>query len=123
MRILYVLLALLFALFAYFQTNDPDSLGWIAMYAAVGLLFGLMAAGRYSRYVTIGLATLLALGLLFYAPGLWEFFTNDDGITFSQGMSNQYPYIEEAREFGGLLIALLAVIFLILQGRKLPKGS
>lgn len=120
-RIVYIILALLFALFAYFQYNDPDSLGWIAMYAAVAILFGLMATGRYFRWVTIGLATVLVLGLLFFAPGFWNFLTNDDGISFAQGMSNDYPYIEEAREFGGLLIALGAVILLLLQGRRLRR--
>jgi len=121
MRILYIFLALLFALFAYFQYNDPDSLAWIAMYVAVAVLFGLMAAGRYLRWVTLGLAGLLIVGLVIYAPGVWEFFTNDDGITFSQGMSNQYPYIEQAREFGGLLLALVAVLFLIFQGRRMES--
>lgn len=118
MRILYTCLALLFALFAYFQYNDPDSLLWIAMYISVAVLFAFMATGRYLRWATLGLAGLLIVGLVIYAPGVWEFFTNDDGITFSQGMSNQYPYIEQAREFGGLLIALTAVVFLIVQGRK-----
>ena len=121
MRILSLFFFLLFSLFAYFQYNDPDSLAWIAMYATVAVLFGLMATGRYFRWVSLGVAGLLSVGLVIYAPGVWAFLTNNDGITFSQGMSNQYLYIEEAREFGGLLIALTAVVFLIFQGRKINR--
>jgi hypothetical protein len=118
MKIVNLVCAILFVLFAYFQFNDPDSWAWIAMYGIVALLFGLKVSGRYWPWLTLGVAAFLGVGLLVYAPGLWQFLTNDDGIRFAQGMSNEYQYIEEAREFGGLLIALAAVSFLLIQGRS-----
>lgn len=113
-----LLVALLFALFAFFQWNDPDSLPWILLYLSVAALFFAAFLGKRLTAVTLILGGIMLLGMLFYLPGAFEFLTNDDGIAFSQGMQNDYPYIEEAREFGGLTIAFLAVLGLWLSWRK-----
>lgn len=115
MRIVNLILALLFVLFASFQGNDEDGAIWIVLYGAVALLLGFAAFKRYLRWATWGIAAAILVGMIYYAPGLWEFFTNDDGITFSQGMSNEFSYIEEAREVGGLTIALAAVGWVLWQ--------
>jgi len=117
-RIVYLIIALLFALFASFQWNDPDSLPWIGVYLAVAGLFLGAFWGRRSLGITLGAVVLLLGGMAYYAGGAYEFITNEDGISFAQGMQNDYSYIEEAREFGGLTIAFLAVLFLLLQGRR-----
>lgn len=60
----------------------------------------------------------LLIGIVMLFPSLITFFTNDDGIGFAQTMSNDYPYIEEARECGGLIICLLAMYFVYTQRDK-----
>jgi len=122
-RIIYATLALLFALFAYFQWNDPDSLIWIFFYLAVSILFGAAALKKYHPYVAYGFMGTIGIALIRYAPGLFDFLTNDDGIGFSEGMANDYPYIEQAREFGGLLISLVAILYLFLSHRKAKAKS
>lgn len=114
----YGILAVLFAIFAIVQWNDPDSILWIILYADVAILFSLAAAGRFLKIPTL-VMTVVCVGIaLFHLPGLLEFITNDDGIKFSQGMSNEFAYIEKAREFGGALIAGSALGWLFWKAKQ-----
>lgn len=115
MKIVHFVLAALFFLFAYFQLNDPDPILWVAIYGMTAILFLLSGLGK--SYPGIDLIMLGAClhGLIRTAPGLWDYITNQDGYTIMQGMSYDKPYIEETREFGGLLIAAIALYFLYKQ--------
>ncbi|MDX2245616.1 MAG: transmembrane 220 family protein [Bacteroidia bacterium] len=118
MKVANIFLTALFALFTVVQFNDPDAWAWIIFYLFITALFGLAVAGKYYKpAVWVGLAACV-IGAVFHAVGAYEFLTNKDGIAFSEGMSNAYPYIEKAREFGGLVISFGAMVFLYMQ---LPK--
>jgi hypothetical protein len=102
-RYLHLVVALLFALFAYWQLNDPDSWAWIAMYLSVAVVAGLAAFGRSSRpLIYIALA----------AAGIWLVFLIPDFIdwvqmgmpTITGSMKAEAPHIELTREFLGLAI-------------------
>ena len=114
MKVVALLLTLLFLAFASFQFNDTDADGWlwIAYYLSLALVSGLAAAGKLPPWAAAVAALVSLVAMIRYLPGLWEFFTNDDGIGLTQGMSNEYKYIEQAREFGGLLIGFLAMFLL-----------
>lgn len=118
MSIPKLILAGLFVLFAYFQFNDPDPTLWIVIYLGLATLYGFAAAGKYNKIVLGVCMAAMAGGIIYLFPSLIEFFTNDDGIGISQTMSNDYPYIEEAREGGGLFIGLLAVYYLWREAGK-----
>ena len=109
-KILLAVLALLFGLFAYFQYNDPDSLGWILYYLYLAGLCGFAAAGRYSYSAMLMAFGATFFGLVLFAPGLWDNFSNPEGFALWESMSNDKPFIEESREFGGLVIALLGLL-------------
>ncbi|MEM7368783.1 MAG: transmembrane 220 family protein [Bacteroidota bacterium] len=111
-------LSALFLLFAIVQWNDPDSILWILLYADVAVFFGLAAIGKFFRIPALVMTALCAGIALFHLPGLMDFITNEDGIEFSQGMSNEFAYIEKAREFGGALIAGVALGWLFWKGKK-----
>ena len=118
MKYLNLLFALLFAVFTAVQYNDPDSLIWMILYGYLTVLFIMGFMGKFVKpAVWVGLAICI-IGAFIHVGGLYEFLTNHDGIGFSQGMSNEYPYIEKAREFGGLVIGGLAMWFLFWQMRK-----
>lgn len=112
MKLLSFFFALLFLAFSGVQLNDPDGIYWFGGYLVLAVLSVANGLGKVKP--TWNLVALVALigGLLFYAPGFYEFLTNEDGIAFSQGMQNDYPYIEEAREFGGLVISSLLVLLM-----------
>lgn len=104
MKILNVVIALLFALFAVFQHNDPDGMVWALIYGSIAVLAFLAVLGKGHPDATLGFLILVGGLSLMHAPGAFEFFTNDDGVGFSQGMSFEYSYIEEMRECFGLAL-------------------
>lgn len=123
MKAANIVLALLFALFTYFQFNDPDAWLWISIYGLMTVIAGLAATGR-SYLPLIGLVALACLyTLITTAPGVWEYLTNQDGYTIMEGMSYEKPYIEETREFGGSLICLGGLAFFFFSGKKMRAAN
>lgn len=105
-------------LFAYFQLNDPDSLLWVAIYLYVGIAAIMGGMGKYSTFVNFsgfGICMSQAFQTL---PGVIDYLTNQDGYTILEGMSNDKPYIELSREFGGILIVAAVFYFLHVQSQK-----
>jgi hypothetical protein len=124
MKITNFILAVMFMAFAFVQINDPDPLLWIAIYGAMAVMC-IMAAFRY--YIKPLLWILLA-GFLVYMvilwPGLQEWLRQEDkGVLFDEGMKMQFPYIEESREFLGLLICVIVLIAQIVRSRKQPSNT
>ena len=103
MKYLFAALALLFALCAYWQLNDPDPYLWVAMYGVTALHFGLAAAGRYVR----PLLALTALATLVWALTLVPDFVAwlaDGTPNIATEMKTDQPHIELVREFLGLSV-------------------
>ncbi|TAE48036.1 MAG: hypothetical protein EAZ89_16160 [Bacteroidetes bacterium] len=121
MKFLRPLFTVLFALFAWYQLNDPDSWFWTILYVALSICVGLSDRKEAERPMLITGAFCVA-GLLRYLPGLLAFLFNKDGISFSMGMQNDYPYIEEAREFGGMLISTLVLFYFWWSNYRKAQG-
>ena len=118
MKYLHFLFAACMLLFAYFQFNDPDSWLWVAIYLYVGLACFAGGIGKYSDFVNFsGFGICMSQGLQ-AIPGVVDYMTNQDGYTIMEGMSNDKPYIELTREFGGILIVTALFYFLYVQSRK-----
>jgi hypothetical protein len=124
MKITNLILAVMFMLFAFVQINDPDPIVWIVIYGAMAVTC-IMAAFRY--YVKPLLWFLLAAFLVYLVilwPGFREWLGQEDkGVLFDEGMKMQFPYIEESREFLGLLICIIVIIVQILRSRKQPSNA
>jgi hypothetical protein len=114
--LLYILLALVFALFAYWNLNDPDAAIWVAAYGGVALLFGLAAAGRGDRRITVALGALLFGWMLTMLPGMFHW-VRDGFPSITEEMKATAPHIEVVREFLGLLIAVVCLGGLFLLQR------
>lgn len=120
MRIVAILLAVLFALFAAVQLNDPDPLVWVGTYAVVALLWALAAAGRYHRPITAVVALFLTVWLFTLLPDLVDWILMG-APSIVGSMKAEEPHIELVREFGGLFLALMAVVYLLRKGRNHPS--
>lgn len=118
MKIVDALLAILFIAFAAFQFNDPDPYLWALLYALVGLVAGLALFGISNRLLTLGALVACAIGLIWVAPGFFEYITDHTSENILQDMSAERPYIEETREFGGLTLALLTLAFYLWRSRR-----
>lgn len=104
---------ILFTLFAAVQLNDPDALHWFLIYAAVAITFLL------AIYVNIPkqILWILFFGLLIYASVHIAYFFDWIKIDHKEEifgkMVYEKPYLEGTREFLGLIIAALALLFLL----------
>jgi hypothetical protein len=105
--ILNIFLCLVFAAFAYVNLNDNDAWLWVSIYVVASVCCGFAAFGKY--YPAVYLVAIVFY--LIYAT--WLFFTKDgvkDWIfkyhrpSLVESMQATKPYIEQAREFFGLLI-------------------
>lgn len=121
MRIVAILLAVLFALFAAVQLNDPDPLLWCAAYAAVAVLWALAAVGRYFRPFTAVLALVLTAWLFTLLPDFVDWLLMGTPSIVGS-MKAEEPHIELVREFGGLMVAIAALLYLLRVARKAVPG-
>lgn len=122
MKIVNYVLAVMFLLFAFVQINDPDPFLWIAIYGIMAVIC-IMAAFRY--YVKPLLWALLAafsIYLVILYPGVREWLAQPDkSILFDDVMKMQYPYIEESREFLGLVICIVVLVVQLIRAQRQVK--
>ena len=116
-KLSYILFAVSFALFAYLNLNDPDPLQWVSAYVGTAVLFGLAAAGRGDRRFSGGLAIALGVWMLTMAGGMVDWM-HAGFPSITEEMQATAPHIEVVREFLGLLIAVVALIWLCLSTSK-----
>ena len=101
-KISAIIWALVFTVFAVYQTNDPDSMLWILIYGAAALLSILVYINKIRRPVLwFAMAAMLA-GAVMLWPDSYE------GLTLREDGSYT-PAIEEARESLGLLLAAISM--------------
>ncbi len=107
MKIFNIVFAILFLGFAALQYNDPDPFVWISIYMAMVVVCVL--AVRHLNYKILNL--VLAIVYIGYAailsPALLTWWQSEDrSLLFDDLAKMQFPYIEETREFLGLVICL-----------------
>jgi len=97
------------AVTAVLQINDPDPVYWVAVYglgAAVPLMHAFGRQARFLAALTIG---MIVSGMIYAAPGFFEYLQSGQLGTIAGSMDGPDAYVEPAREFIGLLIALAIV--------------
>ena len=122
MRITNLLFILLFLVAAFLQLNDPDPVLWFSIY-----FLGVVICS-FALFKKLPPAVLY-IALTVYAAYAFYLFINPDGVlswyrdhkaeNIAQTMKADKPWIEETREFFGLLILCTAVILNLL----FPKFS
>jgi hypothetical protein len=123
MKAVNLLLALMFVVFAYLQINDPDPIVWILIYGSMAVIC-VLAAFRITPRIIMGVMLLAFIGYSFvFFDGVKEWFGQPDkSVLFDDVLKMQYPYIEESREFLGLMICVTVLaIHLLLSLRKTSR--
>ena len=111
MRIANFILAVMFLLFAFLQINDPDPILWISIYGIMAAICIMAAFNYYIKPLMLFLLGAFFAYCCFLYPGVKEWMAQPDlGILFDDVMKMQYPYIEESREFLGLIICLIVLL-------------
>src|SRR5262245_43848317 len=122
MKIFNVFFAFVFLLFAALQYNDPDPYIWIPIYLYASILCWLAFRNKfYPRAYLIGMLVYVvyALYLFFDKNGVLSWATEHHAEGLVQTMKAEKPWIEETREFGGLVITFIVLLINYLYSRKM----
>ena len=116
-KAVHIFFALLFALFAFLNLNDPDPLAWVSAYGITALLFAIAAFGKSQRTAIGGIALILFVWMCTMIPGMVDWFRL--GMPSITGeMKATDIHVEVVREFLGLLIAVVALVVLFITTPK-----
>ena len=102
----------MFIIFASFQVNDPDPVVWILIYGSMSVVSVMAIFEFYNRKLMILQAVLFVVYCFFLWPGVSEWLKQENkSVLFDDVMKMEHLYIEEAREFLGLIICLAVLTF------------
>lgn len=119
MRIVNFILAAMFLVFAFVQVNDPDPVIWILIYGTMAVLSIMAIFEYYQRKFLIGLLVLFIAYSFVYIPGIVEWLRHDNKADlFDDVAKMEHLYIEESREFLGLVICIAVLVFHLIRSRK-----
>lgn len=113
MKILNIFFIVLFILSAALQYNDPDPYIWMPLYLCGAFLCWLALKKIYRPLLYLAgflVYAGYALFLLFDNDGVISWAQNHGAENIVQSMKATKPWIEETREFFGLLILLIALV-------------
>ena len=105
-----LLFALCLLAFAALQLNDPDPATWILFYLICAAVPALALFNRPIKPVFWIALALCGINLALYIGGAYNYYLHRTQEPLMQSMNPDKPYIEEAREFLGALIALILII-------------
>lgn len=112
----------LFIVFAALQYNDPDPYVWMPIYLYAAVLCWLAARKQYYRkayIVGIVVYGLYAIYKVFDPNGLLDWIKLHHAQNITVGMQAEQPWVEEVREFFGLVILIVVLsINYFLAGKK-----
>jgi hypothetical protein len=113
MKTLNIVLSILFIIFAALQYNDPDPFLWIPIYLLAAFLCWRASQGIHHRslyIVAISIYIIYAIYLFFDNNGVISWASEHAAESLVTSMKAEKPWIEETREFGGLLILIGAML-------------
>lgn len=124
MKVFNIVFCVLFISFAALQYNDPDPYIWIPIYLYSATLCFFAARNRYFQKAFItGIVVYLvyALFLLFDKTGVINWVEEHQAENIAQSMKATKPWIEETREFFGLLIQVIVLSINLFYARKISE--
>lgn len=124
MRFINIIFIVIFILSAALQYNDPDPYIWIPLYLYAALVCYLSIINKHAPilyYAGLLVYVGYAIFLFFDRDGVLSWATEHDSENLVQSMKATKPWIEETREFGGLLICVAALLFNFFHYRKKIK--
>ncbi len=105
--------------FASVQLNDPDPIVWILIYGVMAADCVMAAFHYYVRRLMIVQAICYVIYCVILFPGLRTWLASPDrSMLLDEIAKMQYPYIEESREFLGLVICLVVLALIWIRSLK-----
>jgi Transmembrane family 220, helix len=127
MKIFNIFFCLVFILFAALQYNDPDPYVWMPIYLYTAALCWLAFRNKFypvAYLAGITVYALYALYKVFDQNGLIDWMTKHHSENIAATMKAEKPWIEESREFFGLVILIgVLLIDYIYARRKMKRAA
>ena len=121
MRFFNIFFCLAFVLFAALQYNDPDPYVWIPVYLYGAVLCGLAFRNKFYPWaylIGITVYALYAVYKVFDQNGLIDWITRHHAENIAETMKAEQPWIEESREFFGLVILIVVLLIDYVYARR-----
>jgi hypothetical protein len=113
MKIFNIFFCFCFIVFAALQYNDPDPYVWIPIYMYTAVLCWLASRNKfYPTAYWIGIIVYAAYATykVFDTNGLIDWITKHNEENIAETMKAEKPWIEETREFFGLVILIVVLL-------------
>jgi hypothetical protein len=120
MKVFNIIFALLFVLFAALQYNDPDPYVWITIYLYAAILCWQAFRNKfYPKAYILGIIvyTVYAVYKIFDQNGLLDWINEYNAENIAETMKAEKPWIEESREFFGLVILIIVLLIDLIYAR------
>ena len=121
MKVFNIIFIVLFIFFAALQYNDPDPYVWMPIYLYAAFLCYRAIHKKYNPvlyYVGLMIYVGYAAYLFFDKVGVLYWAKEQHAENLVQTMKATKPWIEETREFLGLLIVIFVLLINMLWLRK-----
>ena len=121
MKLFNITMGSLFVVFALLQYNDPDPYIWIPIYGVAALLSFMNAKGNFDKFSHWGVLTaclIYGVSLVIKENGVLSWMNEHNSESLVESMKATKPWIENAREFGGLLIICLTNVINLFGYKK-----
>ncbi|MFC0771916.1 transmembrane 220 family protein [Terrimonas alba] len=123
MKIFNIIFCILFLVSAGLQYNDPDPYVWIPIYLYGAVLCWLAFRNKfYPKAYILGIVAFAAYALYYFftGDGVLDWIQKHDAENIAATMKATKPWIEETREFFGLviLIAVLSINLIYAKAKR-----
>jgi len=125
MKIFNLVFAILFVVSAALQYNDPDPYIWIPIYLFGAFLCWSSYQGNHHDGLYLALIAVCGvygIYLLLDENGVISWARDHGAESLVQSMKADKPWIEETREFGGLIILIAVALVNLLVHRKTARA-
>jgi hypothetical protein len=126
MKIFNLIFCFIFIVFGALQYNDPDPYLWIPIYLFAAFLCWKALKGIFHPMITltsIAFFTLYAIYKVFDQNGLIDWVNIHHAENIAETMKAEKPWVEESREFFGLVIIISVLVTNYFYGRKIIKSK
>ena len=119
MKVFNAIFAVLFLGFTALQFNDPDPYLWVPIYGSMVVVCVMAVRGKVYRNFLLTLALFYLVYIVILSPSAWTLLSSDKRLlVFDDIATMQNVYVEEAREFFGLIICLTVLVINYLARKK-----
>ena len=126
MKIFNLIFCFIFIVFGALQYNDPDPYLWIPIYLFAAFLCWKASKGAFHPMITltsIAFFTLYAIYKVFDQNGLLDWVNIHHAENIAETMKAEKPWVEESREFFGLVIIIAVLVTNYFYGRKISESK